>query len=205
MKKVQIAGKLMVAAIAAMCTVFAPEATACSSPDVAGRFGRSRGLAAALESSMDGVLPLARTAIPGNSDDKAENFRDRNPEIVGMWIVTFYVGNTTEVYDLGIQQFYGDGTEMTNSSSFSPLEGNICFGVWQAAGARTFKLRHIGWTFDTNGKFSGTARLSVTLTVSPQGDTYAGSYMADAIDPSGNIVAGSQAKGPVRGRRFKAD
>jgi hypothetical protein len=204
MKKVQIAGKWAIAAVAAVCTLFAPEATACSSPETAGRSAGLRGPMVGLESAMDRLLPPLQTAITGSQDAKDANSQDRNSEIVGMWLVAFYIGNTTQLYDQGLQQFYSDGNEMTNSSFFPPVEGSICFGVWQTVGTRTFKLKHIGWTF-ANGNFAGTFRLTATLIVNPQGDAYVGTYVADIVDASGNVISGSQGKGVVKGRRFRAD
>jgi hypothetical protein len=199
MKTIQIAGRLMVTAAAMLCTVFAPDAKACNASSAAGGYLGSRGLAAVWESSLDEAAPRAQTARSGTSEDG-------NSQIVGMWTVTLYVNNTTDLYDVAIEQFYADGNEMMNSSLFSPLEGNICFGVWQAAsGPRKFKMRHIGWTFDAKGKFAGTARLSMTMTVSPKGDTFEGNYVADLIDFSGKVLAGTQASGLVRGQRFKVD
>jgi hypothetical protein len=174
----------MLAAVATLGIGFAPEAKGCSSPAANGQFNRSRGLEAVLGASVEGQSGESRSGI------------------VGMWIVTFYVGTTTQMYDAGLEQFYGDGNEMTNSRLFSPTVGNICFGAWEASGPSTFKYKHIGWTFDTNGNFTGTFRLSATIKVNSQANTFTGTYSADILDPAGNVIPGTPAGGNMRGKRF---
>ena len=141
--------------------------------------------------------------------ERERDTNNRHPEIVGMWITTYYVGPFngpgTPVVDLAIQQFSSDGNELMNSQPFPPVVGNVCFGVWKALGHRTFKVRHIGWTYTTNNIFEGTARINVTLTVSANGDTYSGTHTTVVIDPNGNVLPGSAVEGDVRAVRFEVE
>lgn len=134
--------------------------------------------------------------------------RARSP-IVGMWIVTYYVGpfrgDDTPQFDRAIQQFSSDGNELMNSALFPPVVGNVCFGVWKDLGHDTFKLRHIGWTFTTANAFEGTFRLSVALTVGPGGDAFSGTYTSDVLGPDGKVLDGSAAEGDVIATRFEVE
>jgi hypothetical protein len=138
----------------------------------------------------------------------SDHHSDHRHPIVGMWLTTFYVGPFygpgTPVSDETIQQFSSDGNELISSGSFAPVVGNVCFGVWKALGDNTFKLRHIGWTYNNNA-FEGTARLNSTMKVSANGDSYSGTYTTDVILPDGSVLPGSAVEGDVRATRFKVD
>lgn len=183
--------------IAAVSIVLAPDARACVAPSAASRQPTPT-MAFSLQA---GTIPTLQSNLSGGKADN-ERKSDGHDSIVGTWIVNLYVGTTPQLYDRVIEQFSADGNELMSSALFPPSAGNVCFGVWKASGNRIFKLRHIGWTFDKNGTFDGTARLAATLMISPQGDTFTGSYVADIVDSKGNIVPGSVAKGNVRGSRF---
>src|SRR3954467_13659507 len=75
---------------------------------------------------------------------------DSSPSIVGMWTVTFLVGNGPDVYDVGFEQWHADGTEITMDVAVPPAAGNICLGVWERVGPRSVKLHHLGWNWDTS-------------------------------------------------------
>jgi len=198
--KSNIAFKLMSTTAAIVGIAFVPDTKACNLSRVAGPFLASRILAPApvLESAVDlAMSPTARL--------ERQELRDGQPEVIGMWLVNLYDGTTGQLLDRAIQQFYGDGNEMMNSSAFPPATENVCFGVWRATGPGAFKLRHIGWNFDANGSFLGSVRLSATITVDRRGDTYVGSFVYDVLDPSGNLVPGSTILGTLKGNRFKPD
>lgn len=186
-------------------TAVTPDATACISPGLKGKFGNSRSPFIASGSALDRALNNWR--IDGqkgpHSPERSDN---RDGEILGMWVTKFYVGSTNELFDKAIQQFFPGGNELMNSALFPPSEGNICFGVWKAiAGKRTFRLRHIGWVFDINGDLQGVARINAVLTVTPQGDDFAGTYVSDVVDLNGNVLPGTDAQGVIKGMRFGQD
>jgi len=123
--------------------------------------------------------------------------------IVGMWTVNFYVDS--KLWDFAIEQFYADGNEMTNDIGAAPSVGNICWGVWQRTGGRTFKLNHIGLVFDTNGKYIGLFKLAASLTVANHGDTFTGTFVADQEDLSGKNIPDLHFEGTLQATRFKVD
>jgi hypothetical protein len=122
-----------------------------------------------------------------------------------MWTVYFYVGTTSQLYDVGIQQFYADGNEMTTDIAAAPATDNTCYGVWEQTANRVFKLKHFGWVFDTNGTFAGRFELTATLRVDNHGDTFSGTYVADQKDLSGNVIPSLHAEGVLKASRFKID
>ena len=105
--------------------------------------------------------------------------------IVGLWHVTYTADGALfyEAYDL----WHSDRTEV-ESANFSPIEGNVCMGVWKKVGLRTVQLNHVGWAFDSNGNSIGTFTLAETNTVGSDGSTYTGTFDYKAYDVDGNLV-----------------
>src|SRR5439155_11424488 len=121
-------------AVTALCMLSAPTAKACGT-------GTQSGFTARL-SVLEGLLapeqPLIEVTTKGAKD------ADSNATVVGMWKVTFFVGGA--VWDVGFEQFFNDGNEITNDAAVPPSVQNICWGVWRQTGGRTVKLKHLGWT-----------------------------------------------------------
>lgn len=190
--------RLMVAAVLVAGTALAPYAEACRSSSLRGRLAGPKDFPMILD-YWDPAMPRTGPSAAGKQEDDRSN--QRNAQIVGLWITNFYIGNTTELYDKAIEQFFADGNELMNSALFPPWAGNVCFGTWKAVNGKSFKLTHIGWTFDKEGNLEGTARIFASMTVSPQGDTFVGTFTADIIDTKGNVMPGSAAQGVIKASR----
>lgn len=117
--------------------------------------------------------------------------------IVGMW--KFQVassGNTAHSpsipdgasIDSGYSQWHSDGNEFSTSAPHSPASGNICMGVWQSLGSRVYQLNHFALGFDATGTFSSTVQIHQTVTISPGGTMYTGTYIIDVYDVKGNHI-----------------
>jgi hypothetical protein len=186
-------------AIATLGIVFAPGARACSAgPGGAGLHGLGL-LAPALQSQSPQPSSMeSETAMPEN-----ENGEQGYSRIVGMWTVNFYVDS--KLWDYAIEQFYADGNEMTNDIGAAPSVGNICWGVWERTGKRTFKLRHIGLAFDTKGNYIGLFKLWATLKVGNHGDTFTGTFIADQEDLSKKNIPDLHWEGTLQADRFKVN
>ena len=197
--------KITITAIAALGMWFAPDARACGTRRGETGLAASRLFSGLLEFQTPPSTAQAQTALPGGQDPEQDHSGRNHAPIVGMWIAHFYVGTTSQVYDVAIEQFYADGNEMTNDIAVPPATENVCYGVWEYAANRTFKLKHLGWVFDTNGTFIGRFVLRATVDVANDGDTFTGTYVADQKDLSGNIIPGLHAEGLLKAKRFKID
>jgi hypothetical protein len=120
--------------------------------------------------------------------------------IVGLWNVTFTSGG--ETVDVAFDAWHSDGTEILNDYT-NPIEGNVCLGVWEQTGPRTYKLKHPSWSFDTTGTLLGTVIIRETVTVSPEGNSYKGSYAYDIYDTTGAFVV--EYTGTLAATRIKPD
>jgi hypothetical protein len=202
---VRIVGISALTTAAALGLLFARDARACNSSATAGRSVRSGELAMLLGSSPKQAVPQVETTSSERQDEQQMNPERRRPRIVGMWITDFFLENTDELFDHVIEQFSSDGNELIFSALVPPLLGDVCFGVWQPSGPRSFNLKHIGWTFDTTGNFTGTAILSATFNVVGDGNSVTGTFVSDLLDLSGNVLPGMSVKGVLKGKRFTPD
>ncbi|MGH9587371.1 MAG: hypothetical protein ACRD3F_10495 [Acidobacteriaceae bacterium] len=145
---------------------------------------------------MGAPLPQLVTAA---FDEENQN----EPSIVGMWHVKFTahtqdgedIPSPGAVIDNSVVVWHPDGTEIMNSAR-SAQDGNFCLGVWKRTGTRTYMLNHIPWQgnqFDpkappsTIGAPQEGVQILEWITLSPNGNSYAGRFTLKAYDTSGNI------------------
>jgi hypothetical protein len=119
--------------------------------------------------------------------------------IVGMWHVIFTAQTLngqpfSGVIDNSVAVWYRDGTEIMNSSR-PAQDGNFCLGVWTRTGKLKYYLNHIPWagndienTPTGIGNPQGGAQLTEKVTLSPDGNSYAGTFTLDAYDTSGSLT-----------------
>ena len=121
------------------------------------------------------------------------------------------MGNTTHnppipngaQIDFGYAQFHGDGTEFYNSGGFAPATQNYCLGVWVATGMNEFQVNHFALSYDTTGVYTGIINILETITVSPGGTRYSGTFTINAYDTKGNQV--NHLTGQLTGERVTID
>lgn len=154
-------------------------------------------------SKLQSLVMPTRTAV---SPSVAVAAGDNNASIVGMWTVTFLVGNGPDVYDKGFEQWHSDGTEFTIDVAVPPAAGNVCMGVWVPTGPRSVKLHHLGWNWDTSvtpAALAGVFVLDMTATVDRNNNTFRGTYATDSYDNNGNILPAFHGEGVVTGQRVR--
>jgi len=135
-----------------------------------------------------------------------EEFGDHEPAIVGMWHVIFTAETQGEqntpipgglVIDNSVVVWHGDGTEIMNSAR-PAQDGNFCLGVWKRIGERRYLLNHIPWlgnVFDptvpasTVGQPQAGVQIIEKITLSPEGNSYHGTFALHAYDTSGGVYA----------------
>jgi hypothetical protein len=196
--KIDISGvaKTAVLVIAAL-GVLVPDVQACAKSTGGAGASAPRLFAPFLQSdSSRPAPPQAENASPENEDGL------HGSKIVGLWTVNFYVRDTTELWDFGLEQFYADGNEMTNDTL--PPVGGICWGVWEPTTGRTVKLNHLGLGFE-GGNFIGMFRLTAELKVARNGDSFSGTYTADQYDLSGIPITKYHGDGNLTAQRVKID
>ena len=143
---------------------------------------------------------LANPANQANFATVTPAYPIGSPSIVGLWNVTFTSGGQT--VDVAFDAWHSDGTEILNDYT-NPIEGNVCLGVYEQTGPRTYKLKHPSWAFDTTGTLLGTVIIKENVQVSPDGNSYHGNYTYDIYDTTGTFV--EELSGQISATRIRPD
>jgi hypothetical protein len=137
----------------------------------------------------------------------------RSPSIVGMWNFQFIsMGNTTHNPSIadgtelnwGYNQFHSDETEILNAGARSPAQQNFCLGVWQKTGDFTYQVNHFALNYNaTTGALVGKIIVIETITVSPGGTAFSGTFVENVFDTTGKQT--DQLTGQVKAQRITVD
>jgi hypothetical protein len=124
---------------------------------------------------------------------------DQQAGIVGMWKVAFTAKGNADIpdgapIDNALIVYHSDGTEIMNSGR-PPQDGNFCMGVWVKTGWHRFKVNHFAGGNDTTnaptgiGNPTGPTHITEKIWLSPDTNSFAGTFVLDATDPAGNPTA----------------
>ncbi|SEB08510.1 hypothetical protein [Variovorax sp. YR216] len=144
----------------------------------------------------------------------------KRTSIVGMWKVSLVSDGTAYPaiipagvpLDFGTAQWHSDGTEFLISGGRAPSTGDVCMGVWEQTGSATYRLKHLALAYassDSNppavpAAFVGPGVLQETVTLSPLGDSYEGTFTIDQYAADG-VTLIEHIGGSVTGIRFTVD
>lgn len=120
------------------------------------------------------------------------------PTAVGLWQATFNGDDGSQF--VGFETIYADGNELLIDNS-APATDNVCSGVWEQTGPRSYLINHPSWDFDTSGNLIDIVVLTDTITVDPRGNKYSGTETVTVYDPTlTNVVY--QVSGTVKATRI---
>lgn len=165
-------------------SMLALQASACSVTDFA--FGSSAAQASAFAQFSAGMKTAGQTVRTGSLPGSAALSANANSSIVGLWRFAFIASDQSAI-DWGFQTWHRDGTEITNSGSRPPKNGNFCMGVWKQLPGGQFSLNHwaIAWgnppDFDAS-TLSGLVNIRETVSIDRSGDSMSGTVSLDLYD-----------------------
>lgn len=122
------------------------------------------------------------------------------PSIVGMWHAKLISKGTPgipdgTVIDNTLTVWHSDHTEIMNSAR-PPQDGNFCLGVWEQTGVRQYKLNHFPWLANDTmnapagiGNPSGPTRITESVTLSPDGQSYWGTFTLNSYSTTNQLEA----------------
>jgi hypothetical protein len=91
------------------------------------------------------------------------------------------------------------------SGGLAPATQNLCLGVWVQTGRYTYQLNHFALGYDaTTGLLNGKANIAETVTLSPGGTIYSGTFAITNFDTNGNKV-GPTLTGQITADRITVD
>ena len=139
--------------------------------------------------------------------------RGGSPSVVGMWSIQFLsMGNTGHVPSIadgtqllwGYNQLHSDETEILNVGSRSPAQQNFCLGVWQKTGPFAYQINHFALNYNTTtGALISKIIVIETVTVSPGGTAYSGTFVENIFDTMGNQT--DHLTGQIKAQRITVD
>ena len=153
-----------------------------------------------------------------------DNEGSRAAAIVGMWTITLISDGTAypapipygAVVDFGTQQWHSDGTEILISGGRAPSTGDVCMGVWEQSGVRTYKLKHIALAYVSSdtppplggpvvpAAFLGPAIIKEVVTVNAVRDGFEGTFTLDQYAKDETTLL-QHIAGKVVGKRVTVD
>jgi hypothetical protein len=188
--------------VAILATVFASLANAqCMNVGVS-----KRGASKLRNQSWTGEFSpaLFKLAAYGDTEASPDAHQDM---IVGFWRVDLISeGNAGipdgTVLDAGFSQWHSDGTEILNSSR-APATQSFCLGVWERTSPSQYKLNHFTISWNPDETLLGPGNIREVITLSPDHNSYAGTFTLDQYDPSGNNLV--HLAGQVKAKRITVD
>lgn len=145
-------------------------------------------------------VPFVAQSADEGSTQSTERHHDHGGSILGLWHAVYVNADGSPAFE-SFKFWHPDGTEW-ESASVSPLDGNVCVGVWRETNAGKIRLHHVAWSY-TNGMLSGSLTIDEINTVAPDGGTYSGTHTATFYDLSGNVI--QIVKGTQTAKRITVD
>jgi hypothetical protein len=177
--------------VLAISTLFAPSASAsCGSS--------SQRVASGILSALP--MPDIQEPVPDGLPARDPE-HGKEPSVTGLWKTVFVSGGA--VINLGFNTWHRDGTEWALDSTPGPALGNVCPGVWEKVGHRTYATVHPAFNYDPSGVNVTSIFIErLRVTISSDGNTFEGTFTWDSYDFEGNLLPGSVA-GTLTGTRIK--
>lgn len=152
--------------------------------------------------------------VSDNNDDR------HSGGIVGTWRFNFVSdGNAYPnpipygvPIDFGTQQWHSDGTEFIISGGRAPSSGDVCMGVWEQTGPRTYQMKHVALAYlssDTTpaaspATFLGPAIMHEKVVLSGSGKSFEGTFTIDQYAKDETTLI-EHVSGRVTATRFTLD
>jgi hypothetical protein len=119
--------------------------------------------------------------------------------------------------DFGTTQWHDDGTELMVSGGRAPSTGDVCMGVWEKIGPRTYKLKHLALAWVSSdtppsmggpgpspAQFLGPAIIQEVIVLDKSRASYSGTFTLDQYNADESVLL-VHVSGSVTGTRVTAD
>ena len=150
-----------------------------------------------MTAQLPGVpVPEAREAVTDQATASAPALA-----VTGLWLTSVIFQGQT-IYQ-AFESYTLDGLEFLNDNG-SPIEGNVCFGVWTVMPDNTVKVNHPSWNYDASGNLIGTVSIKSQVTIDAGGNSFHGSVKVTTYDLTGH-VSGPVLQAQLVGKRITAN
>lgn len=161
----------------------------------------------------DAQNPMSSATFASMARDQSSESSSASASIVGMWsFVLVSQGNTTRnppladgtQLNFGYIQLHSDETEIQNAGARSPAQQNFCLGVWTKTGHNTYQVNHFALNYNAStGVLIGRIILIETITLSPGGTAFSGTFVENVYDTTGTQT--DHLTGQITAKRITTD
>ena len=110
--------------------------------------------------------------------------------LTGVWdsqvTLTDCNGNTLVSFEA--HEMYHAGGTLTSTDNTPPGLQGPGFGTWKHAGRKTYTAPFQFFNFNADGSFAGTQKITRTITIAADGNSYTSVVNFGTYDPNGNLV-----------------
>ena len=124
------------------------------------------------------LTPASLSAQPGASLEGAWDSQVTNTDCNGNILAAFR----------SFEAFHQGGTVTITGNLNSPALSSPGIGTWQRTGMRTFNATFQFFTFNPDGSFAGTVKITTQIHLSAHGDSFTSTSTFAVYDPDGNLI-----------------
>ena len=130
--------------------------------------------------------------------NRQETAFETNRGLVGAWIVS---SSRTRGVGKNLLTFSSDGTFFRSGDSHPVLSG--AHGAWKRVGDREFNATYIAFRFDQSGKWIGSNKTRIHITLGPGENEFTGAAKVSGRDLQDNEESTSQSR--LEGKRIQVE
>lgn len=108
----------------------------------------------------------------------------------GVWDsqVTLTDCNGNTLVSFAASEMFHTGGTLTSTDNTPPGRQGPGFGTWKRVNRRSYTAPFQFFNFNADGSFAGTQKITRTITVALDGNSYTSVVNFESYDPSGNLV-----------------
>jgi hypothetical protein len=137
------------------------------------------------------VLAIAMSLITLPAVGGGFGFKERQERITltGNWLVTVTRPSPLPIL-LSLQTYFEDGNVLEESNSTSIR--SLAHGTWEKVGQRQFTRTWFYFRFDAARNFIGSGKVTATVVLSKDGQTFEATAVIETFDAAGNLISTTQ-------------
>jgi hypothetical protein len=143
-------------------------------------------------------LMLTSFATTGSSTSRPESASETGRSLVGAWEVT---ASRPQGVGKNLLTFSSDGTFFRSGDTHPVLSGG--HGAWKRASESEYHATYIAFRFDQSGKWIGSTKTRIQITLSPDGNEFTGVAKASVRDLEDKEERMSESR--LQGRRIQVE
>ena len=143
-------------------------------------------------------LMLTSFTTTGSSTSRPESASETGRSLVGAWEVT---ASRPQGVGKNLLTFSSDGTFFRSGDTHPVLSGG--HGAWKRASESEYHATYIAFRFDQSGKWIGSTKTRIQITLSPDGNEFTGVAKTSVRDLQDKEERTSESR--LQGRRIQVE